>query len=114
MAMSLSEQLGAIAAKLRAKFTFNGTEMTHQEVFADNGLLPAMAKRADQLCSLCLGYGIGASFNTDEAAKLGVKVRFDDMTPQSLRLICLTDVVNELINAAPSKDVTPLDELMYD
>ena len=69
---------------------------------------------ADQLSSLCLGYGIGVTFDEVEKSTLGVKAKFDDITPDILRLACITDVICELVNSAPTKGVTPLDELMYD
>lgn len=112
--MELTKQLCAIAKKLNANFTFNERPMSYMEVFSETGLLPAIARRADQLCSLCLGYGIGISFDEAEKSVLGVKVAFDDITPSILRLLCITDVVSELIFSAPSRDRTPLDELMYD
>jgi intracellular multiplication protein IcmS len=112
--MDLTKKLCAIAKKMNANFTFNDRPMTYQEVFAETGLLPALARRADQLCSLCLGYGIGVSFDEAEKSMLGVKVSFDDVTPNILRLLCIADVISELMNSASSRDRTPLDELMYD
>lgn len=112
--MELSKKLSAVAKAMKVKFTLNSKPISYEEVFSDVGLLPGLARRADQLCSLCLGYGIGATFEDTEGAKLGVKVKFDDVTPDVLRLLCLCDVINELMNSAPSRDVTPLDELMYD
>jgi intracellular multiplication protein IcmS len=112
--MELTKQLCVLAKKINANFTFNDRPMSYQEVFSETGLLPAIARRADQLCSLCLGYGIGISFDEAEKSVLGVKVSFDDITPNILRLLCIADVISELIYSAPSRDRTPLDELMYD
>lgn len=112
--MDIKKKLIKISQALSANFTLNDKPITHEEVFADTGLLPAIARRADQLCSLCLGYGIGITFDEAEGSVLGVKVIFDEVTPNVLRYLCITDVICELINVAPSKDVTPLDELMYD
>jgi len=92
----------------------NDRPISYEEVFKDTGLLPAIARRADQLCSLCLGYGIGISFDESEKSLLGVKVIFDDVTPNVLRYMCITDVVYELIQSSPNRDSTALDELMYD
>ena len=103
-----------IAASLNAKFYLNDRFMSYDEVFVETGLLPAIARRADQLCSLCLGYGLGLTFSDAENAVLGSRVVFDEVTPNALRLLCMTDVVNELIQGGPSRDHTPLDELMYD
>ena len=114
MTTSLTHPLIQIAKKLNARFYLNDKFIPYDEVFVDTGLLPAIAKRADQLSSLCLGYGIGVSFEDAEGALLGSKVIFDDVTPNVLRLMCITDVLSELIQSAPSVDKTPLDELMYD
>lgn len=110
----ISQELIKIAKTMRVNFTLKDRGITYEEVFKDMGLLPAIARRADQLCSLCLGYGIGISFDEAEKSLLGVKVVFDDVTPNVLRFMCITDVLHELVNSAPSKDLTPLDELMYD
>ena len=75
---------------------------------------PVLTKRANQLASLCLGYGLGATFEETEGALLGNKVIFDDFTPDVLRLLCITDVINELIKTSPNRDIVALDELQYD
>lgn len=112
--MNMSEHLGKIARVMGVRFSLNGRPMTIEEVFAPTGLLPAMARRADQLSSLCLGYGIGVTFEEAEGSTLGVKVIFDDITPNVLRMLCLTDVLTELTQSTARGDMTPLDQLMYD
>jgi len=114
MKTDISKSMSLIAASLNAKFYLNDRFVSFDEVFSVTGLLPAITRRADQLCSLCLGYGLGASFDEAENALLGTRVVFDEVTPNVLRLLCMTDVVNELIQGGPSRDYTPLDELMYD
>lgn len=114
MEKDISKCMALIAARMNAKFYLNDRFVSYEEVFSVTGLLPAIARRADQLCSLCLGYGLGVTFNDSEGALLGTQVVFDEVTPTTLRLLCMTDVVNELIQGGPSKDYTPLDELMYD
>ena len=114
MDRDIRKNMSLIAASMNAKFYLNDRFVSFDEVFSDTGLLPAIARRADQLCSLCLGYGLGVSFDEAEGAILGTRVVFDEVTPNVLRLLCITDVVNELIQGGPSRDYTPLDELMYD
>jgi len=114
METDIRKSLAMIASSMNAKFYLNDRFVSFEEVFTDTGLLPAIARRADQLCSLCLGYGLGATFDEAEGALLGIRVVFDEVTPNALRLLCMTDVLNELIQGGPSKDYTPLDELMYD
>ena len=112
--MDMAEQIGKVARVMGARFSLNGRPMTIDEVFAPTGLLPAIVRRADQLCSLCLGYGIGVTFEESEGAVLGVKVIFDDITPNTLRLLCITDVLHELTQGTSRGDMTALDQLMYD
>jgi intracellular multiplication protein IcmS len=112
--MNINAQLCSLAKIMNANFTLYGKPISHKDVFADTGLLPAISKRADQLCSLCLGYGVGVTFTEVEKSLLGMKVQFDEVTPNILRLVFMCDVVSELMKVAPSAKETPLDELMYD
>ena len=114
MEAEIAEKMGLIMKALGANFSLNSKPMAYKEIFSNNSLLPAIAKRADQLCSLCLGYGIGVTFEDEKGTLLGVKAKFDEITPDVLRYLCITDVMNELVKVAPSKDAVPLDELMYD
>ena len=112
--MDISQQIIKVVRVMGARFSLNGRPMTAEEVFAPTGLLPGISRRADQLCSLCLGYGIGVTFEEAEGSVLGVKVIFDDITPNVLRMLCITDVIHELTQSTPKGDMTPLDQLMYD
>ena len=114
MSESLRKSLALVAKAMNAQFRLNDKMISYDEVFADVGLLPGLVKRADQLASLCIGYGLGATYEDTEGALLGHRVLFDEVTPNSLRLICIVDVLNEIMRGSPSSDYTPLDELMYD
>lgn len=112
--MNLSKKLESVAKLMGVHFTLKGRPVSYSEVFSDTGLLPGLSKRADQLASLCLGYGLGATYEDVEKSLLGVRVIFDEFTPDLLRLFCLTDVMNEMVKTSPSKESVSLDELMYD
>ena len=112
--MQINRLLELIAEKLEVKFTFNHSKITPREIFAADGLLPGLARRADQLSSLCLGYGIGIKVEDEDKALLGSKVSFDEFTPNSLRIFCIIDILCELVRMSPTKGEVSLDELMYD
>lgn len=112
--LDIGTQMIKAARAMNTQFTLNGRPMTMEEVFAPTGLLPGIARRADQLSSLCLGYGIGVTFEEAEGSVLGVKASFDDITPNILRLLCMIDVLNELMKGTPRGEPVPLDQLMYD
>ena len=114
MKIDLKKALALVSATMNAKFYLNDRFLTFDEVFSETGMLPALTKRADQLSSLCLGYTLGATYEDSSDALTGVRVVFDDVTPNTIRLFCILDVLNELIQGAPTTDYTPLDELMYD
>lgn len=103
-----------IAEKMKVNFSLNDHPITLNEVFSPTGLLPAIAKRAEQLSSLCLGYGLGFSIEEAQGALVNKKIVFDEVTPTILRVLCMTDTLFELIKASPSSTLIPLDELMYD
>jgi intracellular multiplication protein IcmS len=114
MSETISKNLALIVGAMGAKFTLNDNFIGYDEVLSPTGLLPALSRRADQLCSLCLGYGIGVTFDEAEKSLLGVKVVFDEVTPNILRYMTITDVISELINAGTFDGKTALDELLYD
>jgi intracellular multiplication protein IcmS len=114
MSKEITHKLSSIARALSANFTLNQRPISDEEVFSATGLLPAITRRADQLCTLCLGYGLGVTFEEADKSLLGVKVIFDEVTPNVLRYMCITDTLCELMHTGPSLSLTPLDELMYD
>ncbi|MCB1826928.1 MAG: type IV secretion protein IcmS [Coxiellaceae bacterium] len=112
--MDLASKLTNVAKSMGYNYTLKGRPLSYSEVFSDTGLMPGLAKRADQLASLCLGYGLGATYEDLEESLLGVKVTFDDFTPDVLRLFCITDVLFEMVKTSPDPHMVALDELMYD
>lgn len=112
--MDIANKLTSMTKQMGANFTLKGRPISYNEMFSDTGLLPGLAKRADQLASLCLGYGLGETYEDVEKSLLGVKVKFDEFTPDVLRLFCILDVISELVKMSASGDAVPLDELMYD
>ena len=114
MAEDFIKNFKSIAKLLKCNFTLRDQPIPLDQAFAEGGLLPSIMRRADQLSSFCMGYGLGVSFEETQGTMLGVRVKFDEVTPNSLRLLCATDVLIEIIQSAPSREVTPLDDLMYD
>lgn len=107
-------QVAAIARQLGCKFTLKGNLVEPEQVFLPNGVLPAIMRRADQLCSFCLGYGLGVDFNRVDSSTLGVTVDFDDKGSNALRLLCAADVLIEIVQNAPNSQQVALDELLLD
>ena len=112
--INFEKKLMAVTKQLNVTFTLKSTIIAPKEIFSETGLLPGLTKRADQLAQLCLGYGLGATYEDAEGSLLGVKVIYDEFTPETLRLICILDVLNELIKNSPTRGEVALDELMYD
>lgn len=112
--MDITKQLSAVAEAMGCRYILKGEPIGYAQVFSPTGLLPAIMRRADQLCSFCLGYGLGLTFERLETATLGVVVQMDAVVPPSLRLLCATDVLYELMQQAPSPDAITLDDLMLD
>lgn len=112
--MNLSKKFEALVKNMGASFTFKGRPVTPSEIFSESGLLPGLAKRADQLAQLCFGYGIGVTFQDMDQAVLGNKVTFDEFTPDIIRLFTIADVLYEMIRSSGAQHAVPLDELLYD
>ena len=112
--MDITQQLSAVAAAMGCQYTIKGESIAYDKVFSPTGLLPAIMRRADQLCSFCLGYGLGLTFERSDNATLGVVVQMDAATPSVLRLLCVLDVLYEFMQQAASPEAISLDELMLD
>lgn len=112
--MDFPQQLAAVAKSMGWRYTVKGEPIAYEQVFSPVGLLPAIMRRADQLCSFCLGYGLGLTFERSETALLNVMVQWDKDTPASLRLLCATDVLYEFLHRDPTQATISLDDLMND
>lgn len=112
--MTISELMTNIARVLGCEFQVYGSDVPSEKVFDEQGLLPAFSKRAERLSLFVLQKPLGLSFVKNTAAMGGVIVKFDDTVPNSYRLLCLVDVLIELIHESPSKKQIKLDSLLYD
>ena len=95
-------------------FQLRGRDLTLDEMFVFNGVLPGLAKRADQLSLLCFGYGIGVEFEDTESSILGYQLALTDDASNVVRLACLYDVLNEIANASSLTGKIQVDELLYE
>lgn len=103
-----------VAKDMGVQFTLHGRPLLLDEVFKPDGLMAGIAKRSDQLASLCLGYGIGITLEEVEGAPLGTRVIFDELTPHAVRLFFMVDTLYELTRGARRGESVPLDQLLYD
>ena len=106
------KQIMAIARSINCKFTIQNEPISIEKAFGAVGLLPAILRRADQLCSFCMGYGLGVTFDKADNSMLGVAVFFDKKVAIALRLLCVTDVLLEIVHASSSSQIVPLDSLI--
>jgi intracellular multiplication protein IcmS len=109
---AIVKQIMAIAKSINYKFTLRNEPITVEKAFSTVGLLPAIMRRADQLCYFCMGYGLGVTFEKAENSMLGVSVYFDKKVAISLRLLCVVDVLLEIVHSSSSNQSVPLDSLL--
>ena len=113
--VSIAQLCQRYVSDLGLTFSFKGDSISYDDIFRENGLLAALAKRADSNATVALGYGIGAHYTINDDSLLGVTVEFDTSTPTSLRLAFLVDALEELKSSASDVDgVIALDELLYE
>lgn len=109
-----SRQLVCIAEELGANFSLRGESILAEKVFSASGLLPSIMRRADQLCTFCLGYGLGLTFSASSGSMTGASIDLDHKVSSSLRLLCVTDVLVEMLQNSPDNKTVVLDEMMLD
>ena len=101
-----------LTSKLEVSYQLRSRKISIEEVFSESGLLPAIAKRADQLSLLCFGEGIGVTFNDNSSSMLGVVVEFDGAL-KACALLCISDTLIELTRGV-RQGIVVLDELLFD
>jgi intracellular multiplication protein IcmS len=111
--MDVKDQCIALSRVMGIDYGLKNRTLTYEEVFSYTGFLPQIAKRADQLSMICFGYGIGAQFVDFKKSTCGIKVEFDNIAPAGVRMICITDVLCELVTMSSVNGRTMLDELLY-
>jgi len=111
---NLQQRMITVSNSMGCKFFLKGEPIPTEKVFAPNGLLPAIMRRADQLCSFCLGSNLGATFERSEGTMLGVMVTLNDQVPMVLRILCATDILAELVQGSPSIKNISVDTLAAD
>lgn len=110
----LIKNLQAIVKKMGVNFSIKNKRLTCDNLLSDEGVLPGLIKRADNLAKLCLGYGLGAQYEDAEDTLLGFKFSLDNATPTSIRLLFIVDVLCEFVERSPSRESVALDEILYD
>lgn len=101
-----------ISKKRNVTYVLKSKEIESEKVFSIIGLLPSIMKRADQLSLLLFGQKTGVQFKDNDKAMLGVEVDIAQCT-ELTSLLCVADVVSELINRGQDKRIS-VDELLYD
>ncbi len=106
--------MALVADRMQLKFTINNKPLTSMEVFAEHGMFPAIIKRADQLSHFVLGTGLGIQVEQAGSSMMGTKAVMDDSVSNAYRIMCMTEILCELMESSPNPKQLALDNLMYD
>ena len=112
--MDIHKCMALVADRMQIKFTINNKPLTSMEVFAANGMFPAIIKRADQLSHFCLGTGLGITVEEAATSMMGTKAVMDQTISNAYRIMCMTEILCELMESSPNPKLLALDNLMYD
>lgn len=112
--MDIYKCMALIADRMQIKFSMNHKPLTALEVFAENGMFPPIIKRADQLSTFCLGSGLGVTFENTPNGMTGTKAILDKNVSNAYRIMCMTEIICELMESSPTPRQIALDNLMYD
>ncbi len=112
--MTISDYLVQVSRLLHCQFEIYGSSVAAEKVFAPEGMLPAFFKRAENLSLFVLNKPLGIIFEKVPQSMNGTRVRCDDSVPNSYRILCLMDILVELLHESGSQKVIKLDQLLYD
>jgi intracellular multiplication protein IcmS len=112
--MTIPEYFVAITKILQCKFEMYGNSVPAEKVFSPEGMLPSLFKRAENLSLFVLNKPLGIYFEKYTQGMSGIKVTWDDTVPNSYRILCLLDILVELLQESGTKKIVRLDSLLYD
>ena len=96
-------------------YTYKHKPLSHEEVFAVFGILPASIKRASKMSSVCLGSSLGGNFPKSDRSYLGYTVELKELPiPLSIAMLFIIDVLEAVIGGSPKGAVVVLDEFSYE
>lgn len=112
--MEIYKVLSLVIDKIDVSFTLNNKPISSEDICKPNGLFPALMRRADQLSSFCLKHGLGVKFDKSPDTTMGITATLDNSVSNAFRIMCLVEIVYEIIEASPNRKLVALDHLMYD
>lgn len=96
-------------------FTYKNKPLSHEEVFASFGVLPAVIKRASKMSSVCIGTSIGGTFPKSERSYLGYTIEMATIAlPVSIAMLFIVDVLDAVIAGRGVASAIALDEFSYE
>lgn len=96
-------------------YTFKHKPLSHEEVFANFGVLPAIVKRASKVASVCVGTALGGEFPKSDRSYLGYTLELESLPmPLPVAMLFIVDVLESVIGSAQAGDVVVLDEFSYE
>ncbi len=115
MLKSISEKLTKYCKTNQWSFVLRGKECSHDEMFADFGVLPGMLKRAEKFVILCEGKTIGVEFVDDEKTLLGYKAKLESSPlSEPVLMLYLLYVLDNIVSAGHNNNEIQLDQLTYE
>lgn len=106
MNIDISLVLTKLTQKRDKTFQYRDKNLSLEEVFADNGALPILVKKANLLMDFLFGRKLQVSFVSDPTSLTGEKVVIMPEQSAFIMVMILYDVVEELMIGVAGKVVT--------
>lgn len=105
MNLDIPQILHDLTAKHDRKYTYQEKEITLEQVFAYDGCLPVLVRRANTLCDFLFGEQLNVSLQSDSDALSGEKVIINNEQHTFMFIMIIHDTLEELIVSAGSGDI---------
>lgn len=102
-------------AKLKGvSFTYKNKSLSHDEVFASFGILPAIIKRSSKMSSVSSATTFGATYPKKDRSYLGYEVAVRDDISVPMLMLFILDTLELVIGDASDGATVALDEFAYE
>lgn len=103
--LNVHQILTELAGRHRKKYMYNGKEVPVEQVFAPEGGLPLIVKRANLLSDFLFGESLKVNFRDDGNALTGERLELQDKQHRFMFVMLLYDVLEEMAVNAGEGDI---------
>lgn len=111
--MNIDRAMAFIAKEMGINFTLQRKKADLDIAFSEDGVLPALLKRADHLSQFCLKEGLDIEFPESSDNQAGKSIQYGNKISATIRIMFAVEILFQLVESSPDRSQVSLDDFLY-